>query len=146
MSQQEITNQKGLGFALREAYRAFARELDVRLAKHHITHAQWVFLWFLQELGEQSAKELSIAAGIRKGSATPTIRALQARGLIAGRRDGEDHRIIILCLTARGQKLVRSLQLCANETNESIANGMKAHEVAQLIKLLQKVRGNSQRL
>ena len=37
----------GIGFHLREAYRAFSRDFHARLARHGVTHAQFMLLWLL---------------------------------------------------------------------------------------------------
>ena len=48
----------GIGFHLREAYRAFSRDFHARLARHGITHAQWLMLWFLSQAGSLKLSSL----------------------------------------------------------------------------------------
>ena len=92
----------GLGFYLREAYRAFSRDFHARLARHGITHAQWVILWFLSQAGSLTPLELSRRAGIQKASATSVIDALKKRRLIRGDQDSVDRRKVNLHLTPAG--------------------------------------------
>src|SRR5438094_10653548 len=86
----------GLGFYLREAYRAFSKQFHSRLACHGITHAQWVLLWFLSQAGSLTPLALSREAGIKKASATGIIDELKRRKLIRGDRDRYDRRKVNL--------------------------------------------------
>lgn len=137
--------QPGLGFFMREAYRAFARELDRRLARHGITHAQWVMLYFLDRAGTTTPVGLSRAAGIRKASATSAIEALRSRGLILAERDSSDGRKLNLSLSPRGNALMRQLRACAADANLKAHGALKPREVSHLIATLQKVTANLER-
>ena len=132
----------GLGFHLREAYRAFCREFDARLARHGVTHAQWVLLWFLARAGSLTPLELSRQAGIQKASATAVIDALKQRRLIRGDQDRVDRRKINLYLTATGHALIEELTHCAAETNAVARAGFTDEEFAQLFRLLNKATAN----
>jgi DNA-binding MarR family transcriptional regulator len=132
----------GLGFYLREAYRAFCREFDMRLARHGITHAQWVLLWFLARSGTLTPLELSRAAGIQKASATAVIDALKKRRLIKGDRDRVDRRKVNLYLTPHGEQMVVELMQCAAETNALARTGLSDSEAQQLLRLLARATTN----
>jgi MarR family transcriptional regulator, organic hydroperoxide resistance regulator len=132
----------GLGFYLREAYRAFSREFYTRLARHGITHAQWVLLWFLSQAGSLTPLELSRRAGIQKASATSVIDALRKRRLIDGDQDSVDRRKINLHLTPAGAELMRELIACAVATNAEARAGLSDKEVKTLLRLLRGVTAN----
>ncbi|HZS64894.1 MAG TPA: MarR family transcriptional regulator [Xanthobacteraceae bacterium] len=132
----------GLGFYLREAYRAFSREFHVRLAQHGITHSQWVMLWFLSQAGSLTPLELSRRAGIQKASATSVIDALKKRRLIRGDQDSVDRRKINLHLTAAGAELMKALIACAAETNAEAREGFSEKEFEALMRLLRAVTAN----
>jgi DNA-binding MarR family transcriptional regulator len=132
----------GLGFYLREAYRAFSRDFHARLARHGITHAQWVMLWFLSQAGSLTPLELSRRAGIQKASATSVIDALKKRRLIRGDRDGVDRRKINLHLTPTGLDLTQELFACAAEANADARLGFSDKELETLLRLLRGVTAN----
>ena len=84
---QKVPSAAGIGYHLREAYRAFSRDFHARLARHGITHAQWMLLWLLWQAGSLTPLELSRRAGIQKASTTSVIEALKKRKLIRGDQD-----------------------------------------------------------
>jgi len=132
----------GLGFYLREAYRAFLREFQARLAHHDITHAQWTLLWFLSQTGSLTPLELSRRAGIQKASATSVIDALKKRRLIRGDQDSVDGRKINLHLTPAGMALMQELIICAAETNADGRGKFSDKEFETLLRLLRGVTAN----
>ncbi len=132
----------GLGFYLREAYRAFSRGFHARLARHGITHAQWVMLWFLSQAGSLTPLELSRRAGIQKASATSVIDALKKRRLIRGDQDSMDRRKINLHLTPAGVELMQELLTCAAETNADARGKFSDKELETLLRLLRGVTAN----
>jgi DNA-binding MarR family transcriptional regulator len=132
----------GLGFYLREAYRAFSRDFHARLARHGITHAQWVMLWFLSQAGSLTPLELSRRAGIQKASATSVIDALKKRRLIRGDQDSVDRRKINLHLTPTGIDLMQELLTCAAAANADAREGFSEKELETLLRLLRGVSAN----
>jgi len=132
----KIRARAGLGFFLREAYRAFARDLDARLARHGITHAQWVLLWFLSQAGSLTPLALAREAGIKKASATAVIDALKRRRLIRGDPDSIDRRKINLHLTPAGVALMKDLVACAARTNADARGNYSEQEIETLFRLL----------
>jgi DNA-binding MarR family transcriptional regulator len=137
-----IPARAGLGFYLREAYRAFARNFDARLARHGITHAQWVLLWFLSQAGSLTPHELARQAGIQKASATAVIEALKRRRLIRGEQDRVDRRKINLQLTLDGAELMKDLIACAVAANRQARRGCSDMEINTLLRLLSAVAAN----
>jgi len=129
----------GLGFYLREAYRAFSRQFHAGLARHGITHAQWVLLWFLSQAGSLTPLALSREAGIQKASATAVIESLKRRKLIRGDRDRHDRRKVNLSLTSAGAALMRELIACAAATNAMGQAQLSAEESKTLLRLLRAV-------
>lgn len=132
----------GLGLYLREAYRAFSREFHARLARHNITHAQWVLLWFLSQSGSLTPIMLSRQAGIQKASATAVIEQLKRRNLIRGDRDRHDGRKMNLSLTPAGAKLMKELTACAAATNKVARTGFSNAEIETLKRLLAGITTN----
>jgi DNA-binding MarR family transcriptional regulator len=137
-----VPTKVGLGFHLREAYRAFSRRFHVRLARHDITHAQWVLLWLLSQAGSLTPILLAREAGIKKASATSVIESLKRRKLIHGVQDEHDRRKLNLSLTPTGATLVKTLVACAAETNAAGRGGLSEGEIGTLLRLLRAVTTN----
>jgi DNA-binding MarR family transcriptional regulator len=128
-----------LGLLLREAYRGFAKELDDRLSKHGITHAQWVLLWFLHHAISLTPLSLANAAGIKKASATSAIDALHHKGFISAERDQTDRRKVNLTLSPNGKKVMIKLLRCAADANKQMSQSLAPCELALLMDLLAKI-------
>ncbi len=132
----------GIGFHLREAYRAFSRDFHARLARHGVTHAQFMMLWLLSQADSLTPLELSRRAGIQKASATSVINALKKRRLIRGDQDSVDRRKINLHLTPAGQDLTRELLTCAAAANADARVGFSDTELETLLRMLRGVVAN----
>jgi DNA-binding MarR family transcriptional regulator len=132
----------GIGFHLREAYRAFSRDFHARLARHGVTHAQFMMLWLLSQADSLTPLELSRRAGIQKASATSVINALKRRRLIRGDQDGVDRRKINLQLTDAGRALTKELLTCAAAANADAREGFSDAELETLLRLLRGVVAN----
>lgn len=129
----------GLGFLLREAYRAFSRELTVQLEQYGITYAQWVFLWFLYQRGHLLPMDFAKLANIKKSSVTGVLNAIQSQGLVSSRRGESDARQVVVRLTSHGQLTVKKLFRCAVEANLKMTATLSEEEVEELMRLLGKV-------
>jgi DNA-binding MarR family transcriptional regulator len=141
-AKQAVPAAAGIGFHLREAYRAFSRDFHARLARHGITHAQWLMLWFLSQAGSLTPLELSQRAGIKKASATSVIDALKKRRLIRGDQDIVDRRKINLHLTQPGLDLMQDLRACAAAANADARESFSDKEMETLLRLLRGVVAN----
>ncbi|MBN9080433.1 MAG: hypothetical protein BGP04_19380 [Rhizobiales bacterium 62-17] len=132
----------GLGFFLREAHRAYTKELEAGFAAHRITPLQFTFLWILSIEENLSQVELAQRAGITRASATDDIEALKSRKLIRGRRDATDKRKIILSMTAAGNDMVTRLADHAAVTNTTARGELSKQAYRQLFDLLAQVTSN----
>jgi DNA-binding MarR family transcriptional regulator len=132
----------GIGFHLREAYRAFSRDFHARLARHGVTHAQFMMLWLLSQAGSLTPLELSRRAGIQKASATSVIGALKKRKLIRGDKDSVDRRKVNLQLTESGLALMEKLLECAAAANADARVSFTDKELETLLRLLRGVVAN----
>lgn len=133
----------GLGYLLREAYRAFSRELDRRLDAHSITHSQWVLMWFLRRAGSLTPLELSRAVGIKKASATGVIESLRVRGFLVAERDQQDGRKMNLSLTTYGVDAMEEMSECVWQANQQVHAGFSKQDLETLQILLQRIAKNA---
>ncbi|MGA2469079.1 MAG: MarR family transcriptional regulator [Solirubrobacteraceae bacterium] len=75
-----------------------------------LSYAQFGLLFGLAENGEMSASELAGCADVAPGTATQMLDHLDAAGLIARTRSGEDRRIVLVSLTQRGSEVIAARQ------------------------------------
>ena len=129
----------GLGYMLREAYRGFRRDLESNLAKHSITHSQWVMMWFLRRSGVSTPAELARAAGIKKASASSVIEALRSNGFIRVEKSPDDGRKLNLRLTAEGMRVMSRVSDVVRQANSRTQAALTEAERHQLAHLLGKV-------
>lgn len=139
---QKVPSAAGIGYHLREAYRAFSRDFHARLARHGITHAQWMMLWLLWQAGSLTPLELSRRAGIQKASTTSVIEALKKRKLIRGDQDLVDRRKINLHMTPTGLDLMQELLACAASANADARVSFSDKEMETLLRLLRGIVSN----
>lgn len=76
---------------------------------HHpeqISFAQYTLLFSLAGLCERSARELAEQADLSPATVAQMLESLEAQGLVTRARSGQDRRVVMSALTARGEQLV----------------------------------------
>ena len=117
--------------------------VDRALAPLDLTHAQYVLLAALRGLeqaGRQpSQRELADDTGLEALYVSKLARTLEAKGLLARRRDPHDTRAVRLTLTERGRETVRSAMRIAQELLERLLaplGGRNSARTAALVREL----------
>lgn len=101
--------RRTLPIALLRAREAVMERFRPLLSAHDVTEQQWRVLRVLQEAQEMDATQLSDAACILPPSLTRMARSLEARGLIAQRKDPSDGRRSLITLTDAGTEFLREV-------------------------------------
>ncbi|KKB10109.1 MarR family winged helix-turn-helix transcriptional regulator [Devosia chinhatensis] len=94
-----------LCFAIYAAGHAFTRFYKPRLDALELTYPQYLALLVLWERDDISVKTLGDRLFLDSGTVTPLLKRLEARGLVARRRDEKDERQVRIKLTEAGQAL-----------------------------------------
>lgn len=108
---------------------------------HGLTVAQYNVLRILRGEGrplpclEIADRLVTAVPGI-----TGLIDRLEAIGLVARERSAEDRRVVFVTITARGLELLSSLDQPVQELHRTLLGHMSAHELRDLIRLLEKAR------
>lgn len=71
-----------------------------------LSYAQYSLLFCLSEASEQSARELADSAALSPATVAQMLDSLEAHGLVQRTRSARDKRVVLTCLTERGQRLV----------------------------------------
>ncbi len=90
-------------FAMYTASHATTQAYREVLKPWNLTYPQYLALVVLAT-GEHTVSELGDALSLDSGTLSPLLRRLEARGLVARRRDGDDERVVRVSLTDAGRE------------------------------------------
>ena len=131
-----------IGYLLRDTARRILSDLTVRLEPHGITLPQYYVLRELWQEEGLTQREIANRVGVLEPTMVATIDALERAGMIVRERSTTDRRKTHVKLTAAGGKLRDTLHGYAAEVLEHALTGISDTEVAELRRLLQRVKGN----
>lgn len=94
-----------LCFAVYSASHAFTRFYKPRLDALDLTYPQYLVFLVLWEKDDLTVKALGEKLFLDSGTVTPLVKRLEARGLLARRRDDADERQVRIRLTEAGRAL-----------------------------------------
>jgi DNA-binding MarR family transcriptional regulator len=114
----------------KETVRQFSRNLQLRLAMHSVTTAQWLFLRVLWATDGLTQRELSEQVGLKDSTTHAGVVGLQKLGYVKRKTLPHNHRKVHVFLTATGQKLKRLLVPLAEEVNEIALCGLSKKDIA----------------
>ncbi|MBJ3783560.1 MarR family winged helix-turn-helix transcriptional regulator [Devosia sediminis] len=94
-----------LCFAVYSAGHAFTRFYKPRLDALDLTYPQYLVFLVLWERDDLTVKALGDRLFLDSGTITPLVKRLEARGLVARKRDEDDERQVRIRLTDAGRAL-----------------------------------------
>jgi len=118
-----------LAHLTKEAWRAFTRALQARLAEHDVPFGHWTFLRILWERDGLTQRELSDEAGVMEPSTFAAIRAMEALGYVRREQLPENRKNVYVYLTPKGRALRDRLVPLAIEVNDLAVRGVPASDV-----------------
>ena len=122
-------SRERLAHIIRLATRGFNRSLQIRLASHHVTFGQWIFLRILWEQDGLTQRELSEEAGLTEPTTHTALQRLEALGFLEKRTLAGNKRKQHVFLTKRGKELRIELEPLAVEVNEVALAGLSSSEL-----------------
>jgi DNA-binding MarR family transcriptional regulator len=108
----------GVGPGVGLAVAWLARQVELVLAEHHLTLAQYRLLAVLDGQ-ETAAAVLAVKLGVSRPSVTTVADVLEDRGLVVRGSDDRDRRLVVHALSAEGRDGVR-------RADEAIETGIRA--------------------
>lgn len=134
--------EESIGALIRLTHRAFAEDLQAHLSEHAVSVGMWYFLRTLWEEDGLTQRELSRRVGVSEPTTLQQLRNMEADGLILRRPSNVDRRKVHIYLTARGNRLRKTLLPYAKEVNEAGLSGLSKAEINALRGTLNKIRSN----
>ena len=100
---------------------------------------QLAYIDAVARLGHPTSSELAEERGVSRPSVTAAVAKLARQGLVAKVASDEDRRVAHLHLTAKGQKVNALHAAVHRRLAELIGQALNRQELAELVRLLQKV-------
>lgn len=122
------------------------REVELRMATHGLTDAQWKPLMLLRSGLATTAIELARRMDVDAGAITRLLDRLEAKGLLERVRSEADRRVVHLRLTAAGEAASAEVPFVLASVNNDFLKGFSEAEWKQLRKLLERMATNAQAL
>jgi len=139
---REVVPNDRLAHLVKDAFRAFDRSLQARLAEHGVPLGHWRFLRALWETDGLTQRELSREAGVMEPTTFAALKTMQSRGYIVRRQLAGNRRKVHIFLTVKGRALERKLVPLAKEINRLAVAGVPARDVAATRRTLLVVLAN----
>ncbi len=127
------STRHSLPIALLRARETVMDRFRPHLSQHDLTEQQWRVLRVLNEAGELDATKLARRASVLMPSLTRILKLLDARGLIAVRRDPGDKRRALATLTETGQRLIVTAAPRSAEIYRDIENAFGEERLNHLL-------------
>lgn len=124
---------------LRGAYRLLVAGLQERLARHGVSHSEFLTLYLLHFHGVLSPGELTTRLEVTKPAGTAVLKSLSANGLISVVQSEADSRKSVITLTAQGEAVIEAVLEEANDLETAMLHGFAPHERDNLFRLLSKL-------
>lgn len=118
-----------MGYAVRNAHRAFQRALEDRIALRGITRGHWYFLRVLWEEDGITQRELSARVGMMEPTTVVALNSMAKARLVRRVRPAEDRRKVHVYLTEKGRRLRDVLLPLAKEVNDIATEGVAPEDL-----------------
>lgn len=130
----------------KEAWRAFVRELQGRLALYGVSFGHWTFLRILWERDGLTQRELSEEAGVMESSTHAAIKAMEKAGYVRRVQVPASRKHVYVHLTPRGRALRAKLEPLAKRVNRDAVRGLAARDVETARRVLTALTENLRKI
>ena len=133
---REAVPEDRLAHLIRDAARAQARALQMRLLGHAVSFGHWSFLRILWEADGLTQSELSARAGVMEPTTYAAVTAMERLGLVRRKQLSGNRKNVHVYLTPKGRALRGKLIPLAEEVNRVSVGGVSAADVATTRRVL----------
>ena len=138
----EYDFKESIGYSVAMANRALRKALDAELEHYGITFSQWQVLAGLALEGETSQVKLAELIGIEGPTLVRTLDRMEQKGWIRRKVSSRDRRQKLISPTKKVEGVWKKMTECAHGVRDEAVKGISAKDVANLQKLLKKIREN----
>jgi DNA-binding MarR family transcriptional regulator len=131
-----------LAHLVKDAARAIARGLQIRLMDHSVSIGYWPFLRILWECEGLTQRDLAELAGLREPTAYNALQQMEKLGYITRRKLPGNMRNICVYLTPKGKALQKLLIPLAEDLHEVAVRGIFDNDLVIARKALQTIIRN----
>ena len=130
---------------VKDASKAFLRQLQSRLSEFDIQLGHWMYLRVLWEKEGLTKRELSIEVGVMEPTAYVALKATEEVGLISFQKKDDNKKNIYVFLTEKGRSLKKKLVPLAEEVNKVAIEDISEKDLMVTRKVLLKMLVNLSR-
>lgn len=135
------------GFRLLKLTNLMSRPFFGQFAKQHdLTLNEWRSIVVLANQPGSAAQDVSAATGSHPMNISRAVIALRKRGLIEEARDPDNHRRMLLWLTATGKDLFRAIAPHSEAQNRLLFDVLNQEELAAFIRTLEKLTSRAEQI
>lgn len=132
-----------IGLTLAATARAVSRAFDDAMGAAGGSLPIWLVLLNLKTGQAGNQRELAAAVGVREGTLTHHLNAMERDGLVTRRRDPDNRRIHVVELTASGEDLFLRLREVALTFDRQLRRGISPKEAGAFADVLQRLAANA---
>jgi len=141
-----LRQDRSIAYLTKRAVQSMLLQVDRRLARHDLTHAQWLPLFKLSQGECSTLVELARTVSMDPGAMTRALDRLEAKGLVRRVRSLQDRRVIQLELTPEGREAAKVVPAVIADVHNAHLAGFTEAEWETLIDLLQRLVANGDAL
>ena len=138
----EYDFKESIGYSIAMANRALRKALDSELEHYGITFSQWQVLAGLALEGEISQVKLAEQIGVEGPTLVRILDRMEQKGWIRRKVSLRDRRQKLISPTKKVEGVWKKMTECAHGVRDGAVKGISAKDVANLQKLLKKIREN----
>ncbi len=141
---QGYCSENSVGFLMRRIMLSLVTDIDRRLEKIELTHAQWTPLFMISQGKAATLAELSRELQIDAGALTRTLDRLEAKGLCRRVRSTQDRRVAHLELTDDGKAAAAQVPVVMSEVLNAYLQDFSHEEWQLLLGMLRRMLINAE--
>jgi MarR family transcriptional regulator, transcriptional regulator for hemolysin len=138
----EYDFKESIGYSVAMANRALRKALDAELDHYGITFSQWQVLAGLALEGETSQVKLAELIGVEGPTLVRILDRMEQKGWINRKVSSRDRRQKLISPTEKVEGVWKKMTECAHGVRDGAVKGISAKDIANLQKLLKKIREN----
>lgn len=136
-----------VGFRLLKLTNLLSRPFFGRFAKQHaLTLTEWRTIVVLASQPGSAAQDISAATGLHPMNISRALAGLRKAGRIEEARDPQNHRRVLLWLTAAGQKTFREIAPHSEKQAEQLLDSLTQAELEALGRIVDKLVSRAEQI